>query len=407
MSTLEDLFPDGRRRGEAPAAGGEELTSQRLEQLLGDRREELDRTHRASARPALVAMVDSAVADAKPLGTVPPTSLADTRRPRRRRDLINVAAAGLAVVALVATGIAGGVQAATASPVTDALRALKADEKTISSASAGLDAARERLAASIADADAAAAQLRPALEAVRAATDPADIPPGEKEAPRDAGTISIADGKALDDALVAVDSYRVDLAALTVPSAPTTYSLGKTDEGSLADVAAAIDAAQLHLSEIDRATADVRAQRAAMDARAAAFTVQMSAFTATFPETAQASVGDNPDAGQKLKDAVTAAAQAVAAADLLTEGGVASLAAYRDAVVALAADQVYADRVREERARREAEAEADQARTQSPRPQPQPTPAPSEPGPSDPPPSDPTPTDPPAGSEGSDNLPSE
>ncbi|MFJ4044397.1 hypothetical protein ACIPV2_01490 [Microbacterium sp. NPDC089987] len=405
MSTLEDLFSGGARRSETPAAVDDQQTSQRLEQLLGDRREELDRTHRASARPALVAMVDSAVADAKPLGTVPPASLADTRRPRRRRDLINVAAAGLAVVALAATGIAGGVQAATASPVTDALRALKADEKTIASASAGLDAARERLTASIADADAAAAQLRPALETVRTATDPADIPPGETEAPRDARTIPIADGKALDDALAAVDAYRADVGAMSVPAPTTAYARARTDESSLTDVAAAIDAAQLQLSEIDRAAAEVRAQRAALDARTATFTAQLATFAATFPKAAQASVDGNPDADKKLKDAVAAAAQAVAAADLLSESGAVALFAYRDAVVALEAGQVYADRVSEERARREAE--ADQPRTQSPRPQPQPSPTPSDPAPSDPPPADPTPTDPPANSEGSDNLPSE
>lgn len=407
MSTLEDLFPGGARRSETPAAGDGQQTSQRLEQLLGDRRDDIDRTHRASARPALVAMVDSAVADAKPLGTVPPTSLADTRRPRRRRDLINVTAAGLAVVALVATGIAGGVQAATASPVTDALRALKADEKTIASASAGLDAARERLTASIADADAAAAQLRPALEAARAATDPADIPPGETEAPRDAGTIPIADGKALDEALAAVDVYRADIAALSVPAAPAPYSRGKTNEDSLTEVAAAIDVAQLQLSEIDRATAEVRAQRTALDSRTATFTAQLATFAATFPKAAQASVDGNPDADRKLKDAVTAAARAVTAVDLLTESGAASLVAYRDAVVALEAGQVYADRVREEQARREAEAEAEQSRPQGPRPQPQPSPTPSDPVPSDPPPSDPAPTDPPAESEGSGNTPSE
>lgn len=407
MSTLEDLFPDGRGSRETTPADRDDVMSQRLEQLLGDRRrEELDRTHRASARPALVAMVDSAVADAKPLGTVPPASLADTRRPRRRRDLVNVVAAGLAIVALAATGIAGGVQAATASPVTDALRSLTADEKTIASATAGLEAARDRLTTSIADADAAAAQLRPALEGVRAATDPADIPPGRKDAPADAGTIAIADGAALDAALAEIDAYRADLAALTVPPAPNAYSRAKTETGSLTAVGAAIDAAQLHLSQIDRATAEVRAQRTAMDARTAALTAQLAAFTATFPKAAQTSVADSPDAGQKLKDAVTAGAQAVAAADLLTERGAASLVAYRDAVVALAADQVYADRVREERARREAEAEADQPRMQGPRPQPQPSPTPSRPAPTPVQPT-PSPSQEPGSSGGSENPPPE
>lgn len=381
MSTLDDLFPDGRRQSGADVSADEQQTVRRLDQLLGDRRADIDRTHRASARPALVAMVDGALADARPLGTVPATSHPDSRRPRRRFDLLNVSVAALAVVALAAAGLIGGVQAATASPATDALRVLAADEKTIESATAGLESARGRLIESVAEADAAAAALRPALESVRSAPDPADIPPGETEAPADAGTILIADPKALDTVLAALDAYRTDLSAFESPAMPKEYTRGPVDTDSLGDVAAAIDDAQLQLAEIDRVSADVRDARTALDARVAAFAGELKKFTAGFPAVARKVIDENPDAAQDLKDAVSAAAEAVSAGNLLNEQGPQALKTYRDAVIALVSAQVYADRVREEAEREEAE-RARQRERERQRPQPQPTPT--EPTPAEP-----------------------
>ena len=376
MSTLDDLFPDGRRHTETNTAV-EQQTVRQLDQLLGDRRADLDRTHRASARPALVAMVDGALADARPLGTVPATSRPDTRRPRRRFDLLNVFVAALAVVALAAAGLIGGVQAATASPATDALRVLAADEKTIESATAGLESTRGRLIESVAEADAAAAALRPALESVRSAPDPADIPPGETEAPADAGTISIADPKALDALLAALDAYRIDLSALESPAMPKEYTRGTVDTDSLSDVAAAIDDAQLQLAQIDRVSADVRDARTALDARIAAFESELKKFTAGFPAVARGVIDENPDAAQDLKDAVSVAAEAISAGNLLSQQGPQALQTYRGAVIALVSAQVYADRVREEAEREEAERARQRERAQQPATQPMaPAPAP-------------------------------
>lgn len=402
MSTLDDLFPDGRRQTEThTAAAVEQQTVRRLDQLLGDRRADIDRTHRASARPALVAMVDGAVADARPLGTVPSSSRPDSRRPRRRFDLLNVSVAALAVLALAAAGLIGGVQAATASPATDALRVLAADEKTIESATAGLESARGRLVDSVAEADAAAAALRPALESVRSAPDPADIPPGETEAPADAGTIPIADPKALDAALAALDAYRTDLSAFDPPAMPKEYTRGTVDTDSLSEVAAAIDDAQLQLAEIDRVSADVRDTRTALDARVAAFASDLKKFTGGFPAVARAAIDKNPDAAQDLKNAVGAAAEGVSAGNLLSEQGRQSVQAYRDAVIALASAQVYADRLREEREREEAERERERERERQRQWRPNPAP---EPTPDATPAPDPEQTEPPAEPDGSGDV---
>lgn len=398
MSTLDDLFPDGKRQTQTNA-DDEQQTVRRLDQLLGDRRADIDRTHRASARPALVAMVERALADARPLGTVPAASHPDSRRPRRRFDLLNVSLAALAVVALAAAGLIGGVQAATASPATDALRVLAADEKTIESATAGLESARERLIESVEEADAAAAALRPALESVRSAPDPADVPPGETEAPADAVTIPIADPKALDTVLAALDSYRTDLSAFNVPGLPEPYERGAVDSDSLTEVGAAIDQAQLQLGEIDRVSAQIRVGRTSLDDRNAAFAAELATFAKTFPGLASAAVDDNGDADEDLRDAVVTAANALTKTDLQTAAGAASLTAYREAVVALVADQVYADRLREEREREleEVERERQRQRQWQPSPTPEPTPDVT-------PQPDPEQTEPPTESEGSGDV---
>ncbi|UNK70120.1 hypothetical protein [Microbacterium sp. H1-D42] len=402
MSTLEQLFPDGPRRTDASAdqVVDDHHTARRLDDLFGgDRRTDLDQTRRASARPALVAMVNDAVADARPLGTVPPVSKPDTRRPRRRVDWLTVSAAALAVVAIAAAGTIGGVQMATASPADDALRVLAVDEKTIETATSGLVSSTTRLTESIAESDASAEALRRVLESVRDATDPADIPEGETEAPEDADTIAIADPAALDVALAAIKSYRTDLAAFEVPAMPAEYARASVDTGSLSGVASAIDEAQQQLNEIDRVSAEVRTVRAAVDTRAAAFAAQLATFAKTFPAVAQKAVDAHPDAEQELKDAVIAAGAAVAASDLQSDAAPATLAEYRDAVAALAAGQVQVERDRErERAEQE---RIEREREQSA----QPPPADPGEGESTPPPSEPTeptppPTEPPPGDEG-------
>lgn len=388
MSTLDDLFPDGGRRTGEQAAFDDRHSARRLDELFGDRRADLDKTHRASDRPELVAMVNQAVATAaRTDASVTPAS-PDNRRRRHHIDYLNVALASLAVLALATAGLVGGVQAANASPADDAMRVLTADEKTIESATAGLEAARTKVTDAIAEADASAAALPGVLEAVGEAPDPADIPPGESEAPADAGTIPIADAKALAAVLAAVTAHRSELAAVELPALPDPYTRKAFDEGSLTEVASAIDAAQLHLTKLDDATAAVRMLREAVQARADAFDAQLTTFAATFVPTAKAAIEDHPDARSKTRDALTAAAEAVSAADLKTPEGAAALQAYRTAMVDLVADQVYQDRVREEEQRRQEEEEQRRRERQQNRPsspgqdqgsEPSPTPDPSVP----------------------------
>ena len=385
MATLDDLFPGGRNLRDTPVVHDDHHTVRRLDAMFGDRRADLEVTHRASGRRALVSLVDQAAGGVAPTTGATAGASEGGSRSRRRIDVLSAAVAGLAVVAVVTTAIVGGVQAATASPADDALQVLTADEKTIESAESALASARTKVEEDIAAGDARAEALRKALPGVSTAPDPVDIPPGETEAPEDAGRIDIIDPAVLATLTAAIETYRKDLAAIELPPLPAEYDPADVDhDDSLDAVAAAIDAAQLRLSEIDGATAAVREVRASVQERNDAFVAQLATFRATFAAAAQTAIDDNPDATQERKDAVTAAATAVADADLRTDAGIAALQAYRDAEFALVGSQVYADRVREEREREEQRERERERQRQQPVPQPTPT-EPTEPTPTGPP----------------------
>lgn len=397
MATLRDLFPDGKRTSDSgesqPGVDHQRSVAHKLEALLGDRRGDLEATHRASGRHALSALVDEAAR--RPAGVAAtPAKSAGGSRARRRIDLLNVAVAGLAAVAVATTAVVGAVQAATASPADDALQALAADEKTIASAEVTLAVARQRIADDMAEADARAEALLAALSPVATAPDPADIPPGETEVPDDAGRIDIIDPVALEKVSASIDTYRRELAAIPIPPLPEPYEHSTVDDDSLVDVGAAIDRAQQQLADVDRATADLRETRAQLRDHEVAFAAQLATFAGTFRSAAEKMIADHPDASPKYKDAVSTAVNAVAAADLRTDPGLQTLAQYRDAVFALVGAQVYADRVREEQRQREDRERVEREQGQRPS-LPGGRPSPTQPPPEEPMPSEPEPTQPP------------
>ncbi|GEM_PF-5768731 len=296
-------------------------------------------------------------------------------------------------MAVATTAIIGGVQAATASPADDALQVLTADERTIAGAEAALASMRQQVAAEVAEADARAEALSSALPGAATAADPADIAPGETEAPDDADRINIVDPVALERVSTTIEAYRAELKAITLPALPAPYEHSEVDEDSLVDVGSAIDRAQQQLTDVDRAMAALRDVREQMREREAAHVAQLRTFTSTFRAAAEKAIADHPDASPKLKDAVTAAADAVVAADLRADAGIKMLAQYRDAVFALASAQVNFDRVREEeRQRQERERLERESRPQRPL---IPEPSPTRPPPEEPTPNEPEPTQPP------------
>ncbi len=351
LSGLDDLFPQGARGRAENAVLHDRHTLQRLDDLYGDRRVDVDATHRASDRRELVALVSSAVADSQPLSASPPVGGGAPRR-RQRIDVLGAVTAAAAVVALVAAGIVGGVQVATASPASDALRVLTADEATIASAAEGADAARDRLVAQIADADRAADELRAALALARTVPDPASgisRPSGS--------TVSIADEAALDAFLKRLDAYHEKLGAIEIPAIPAAYQRAPVDEGSLSQVGSAIDAAQLHLSEIDAMTAELRAAREAARAQTDAFAAEAAEFSRSYGDAAQQLVDGHLAAGEDVRAAVVEAAATIAQEDLLGEGGAQSLEAYTEAVSVMLEENLRVLLEREEREREERESQ--------------------------------------------------
>ena len=376
MTSLADLFPDGRRIDiDAAVVQDDFHTMRRLSEMIGDPREDLDATRPRSNAQELVRRVDAVAKDTASPVAAPLTPARASKRRRRRIDVISVSVAAVAVVAVASALVVGGVQAATASPAASALISLRSDEAAILNSYQSLQAGSERLSVAIEQGEADAAALRAALETTGTAPDPA----GSTNDAR----VPIADEAALAAVLAAVDGYQTGLDEVTPPELPTAYERGGLNEDSLAEVGAAIDDAQQQLSEISAAASELRDARTQVDDLRAPLQQALVTYALTFPARAESVLNDNRGADPDLRNAVTAAAAGIVATGASGPEGIAALTAYRDAVVAVREDQLGV-----ERARREAE----ERRENQPQPQPQPSePAPTEPQPTEPPPTEPPP----------------
>ncbi|MFJ2502909.1 hypothetical protein [Microbacterium sp. NPDC087592] len=342
MTHLNDLFPDGPRAGDAGSVVlDDHHTARRLREMIGEPRQSgAAATSDADAR-ALADMVQAAARTAVPVGAGSGESSRSKKRPRRSVDAVTLSAASLAVVALVVAGTVGGIQMATASPAASAVESLEADEAALLNAHQSLKTAQDRLIADIDAQTAEVAPLRSALTATSTAPDPAGEP--------DDVPIAVTDAAALATALAAVDAYASGVAAITVPELPAEYARADIDEDSLVEVGGAIDGVQERLVALDIATAEARAVRERFDALRPTADVAVDAYAASFVPAAAAAIARYPDAEESLRAAVTDAAARVAAADLWTVEGRSALAAYRDAFVALAADQLRFEIERDQR----------------------------------------------------------
>lgn len=342
MTHLDELFPDGPRAGDAGTAVlDDHHTARRLREMIGEpRQSRAAATSDADAR-ALADMVQAAARTAVPVGAGSGEPSRSKKRARRSVDAVTLSAAALAVVSLVVAGTVGGIQMATASPAASAVESLEADEAALLNAHQSLKTAQDRLVADIDAQTAEAAQLRSALTGTSTAPDPA----GEI----DDEPLVVTDAAALAAALAAVDAYVSGLAAITLPELPAQYARADIDEDSLVEVGGAIDGVQERLVAMDDATAEARAVREKFDALRPTADVAVDAYAASFVPAAAAAITRYPDGEESLRTAVTDAAARVAAADLWTAEGRSALAAYRDAYVALAADQLRFEIEREQR----------------------------------------------------------
>lgn len=343
MTALSDLFPDGPRVGAGDTTVlDDHHTARRLREMIGEPRESGAPARSLADTRELVDMVQAAARTAVPVSADAGTSERPKRRPRRRLDALTVSVAGLAVVTMVVAATVGGIQVATASPAASALESLEADEAAVQNAYQSLKTARDRLVADVEAQSAEIGVVRSALTDTSTAPDPAG---GPEDAP-----LAVSDDTALAAALAALDTYAAGLASFTVPESPAEYVRAEIDEDSLVEVGGAIDGVQERLVALDEATAEARTVRSQLDALRPPAEAAVDAYAASFVPAADAAIARYPDAEQTLRTAASAAAARVASADLWTADGRSALAAYRDAYVALAADQL---RFEIERAQRE------------------------------------------------------
>ncbi|KJQ55095.1 hypothetical protein [Microbacterium sp. SA39] len=345
MTALSDLFPDGSR---ADTSGGARLddrhTVHRLREMIGEPRDVRGVTRPIADTDELIRRVEAASKNAVPVADESGDVARPVKRSRRRFDPLTTIAGSLAVVAVLAAAAVGGVQMATASPAASSLTALEDDEAAIQNGLQSLTTTRDRILADVESQTADAALLRGALVSTSTAPDPAS----DRE-----GVIDVTDPAVLAPALAALDAYAAGLAAITVPEVPAEYSRGDIDDESLEDVAKAIDTAQERLLALDSATAEMRSIRTQLDALRPPAELAVATYAATFAGAADAAISRYPDADASLHTALTEAAARIGAGGLWGVAGEAALASYRDAFVAVAADQLRVDIERADERERE------------------------------------------------------
>ncbi|MEW1961043.1 hypothetical protein AB0269_01115 [Microbacterium sp. NPDC077644] len=312
-------------------------TTEKLEALVGPRRQADAPLGAGRDAVRLAAMVESAAVNSSP-ALVSPGFLKSAKqkkvRGHRRIDWLNVGAAAVAIVVAVGAATFTGVQMASASPTAGAVQILKSDESTLAGAEQAAGAAKTRLEETISTELADAAALRTALGGLAET----------EEQP------AAADPAALSTVTQAVDAYTTALGEIAVPELPAAYERGKVDTDSLQSVGDAIDRVQESSDTVDAAAEQLRTARARVDELTAGFTQQLAAFAGSFAGHAEAEVEEYPVAEQEFRDAVAAAAATIAATPLNTPEGAKTLTAYRDALIALHDDD-YRARVAEEEAR--------------------------------------------------------
>lgn len=309
MNELDRLLADASRRGgEAPA---DDAALTRLRRLVG--------AGPASAGPrasgaAAAAQPGSVSAAASALSVVSPRSRAKRSRGRRTAgDWVTTATAVAAIAAVVGVGVLVGVESASSNEVTAAAQSLRAQEVDLRNRTTTLETSLDLYETAVADAEALA---------------------DSAEAPL-AGLEGRSDEPARAAALTALATFRDEIRGQSAPREPAAYRREADADQSLPAVAAQLDAVRAASLEIDAAIDETRAARSAVAASEETFRAALSALGATLPGFAAVVAGENRDAGQSYRAAVTAAADAVVAAQLGGGSGGAEMIAYAAAVDAL------------------------------------------------------------------------
>ncbi|OWP20240.1 hypothetical protein CBF90_14310 [Microbacterium sp. AISO3] len=319
MNSLADLFTDDRRSGDDGIRAADSIIDERrLAALVGPpRMEQAVPLARPDETGQLVAMVAAAAQSASPVHIAGKSGAPKMpRRGHKRTDWLNVAFAVLAVAVVTVVGVFGAIQFANASPAASALRALSVDEASLANGEQAVQSGVTRIETLMAEARAEADGVEPALATVAGYVD---------ESARAAAVQAVAD-------------LRAGLDAIEVPSTPAAYTRPAIDTDDLAQVGAQIDVVRERSDELTAMTEQTRAVRSQVVALRDAFVGSIAALGASFPASAEAEVTEYAEALPSFRDAVTAAAAAVPAAQAAGGLGAAEMVAYPPLVDALHRD---------------------------------------------------------------------
>ncbi|MBO0980967.1 hypothetical protein [Microbacterium sp. SD291] len=332
--SLADLFAGqtaGRRAedGETPDfASGAAALFERIAAESASARAESERAVEEVAFPDLTRRArpgGSAVlrADAVPVQHAPETTADRAVRTgwfRRPVIWLAVAAVVLSLAFVVAVAVLQTMERAEQDENEAALTALEASDDALADARADLDAALIR----ITEAKDRTLGLIGRADAVVAAVTGA------------------SDETARAGAAAAAASYRTGVEGVALPAPPDLHERGDLDAGSASAIAAELSEVESEREAVEALAIRAEQAEGELTRLSAEFATAWNSFLASFPAHAASVVGENGNAEESFRVAVTAGGAAVAAPITADLPGEAETQAYVAAVAALLADEARA-----------------------------------------------------------------
>lgn len=387
MTRMQDLFASERRRDERVISTLDDpATSRRLEAMFHG-------APRATASPsefpdevtALTELISSRrVVPAEPKGLKKPGRL---RRSRSGRDWLSIGAAALAVVSVVSASTLVGITVASASPASDAVNTLTANEAVLANSIERVNNSISALEQSRRTSKSNAEALGTPLAALGQIT---QIP-------------AVASAEAARQTLLS----QID--GVTMPESVPAYRRPAIETDSLESVGTAIDLVDVRTREAEATSAQLDELRLALEQTVRPFTDAVAALGRELPAVATTLLTENDVADETLRANVTTLAARVAEVDSTAASS--AINDFVNAVTLLRADQAAteteiaeeaaaeAERRRQQQIREQQEREEEQQAPVTPSEpvtpaEPEPTPTPEETTPAAPVPEPSTPSTP-------------
>lgn len=335
MTRMQDLFASQRRRDERVINTlGNPATDRRLEAMFdGAPRVTAERRDSPDEVNALSELISTRrVATPAPRGAKKPIR---ARRSRGRRDWMSIGAASLAVVSVVTASTLVGISVASASPASEAVGTLTANEAVLANSiervNSGISALEQTRTNAKTDAEALAAPL--------------------------AALGQIAQLPSLGPAEAARQALLTEIDRVPMPQPVAAYRRPAIDGDSLESVGTAIDVVDSRTREAQAVSSQLSDLRDSLDKTVRPLDEAVAAVAGELPSLATTLVTENELAEETLRTNVTTLAARVGTVD--THSSPSAISDFVNAVTLLRAGQRAAQIDLEER---EAAAEAERRR---------------------------------------------